>query len=370
MPKSVLVITGIVPPDSGGPAKFAIEFGKLVSEKNIEVRVQTYSDELSVRNELSPFNLSSVSRGNKIFLRYALMIKAIGINVNTETSVLAIGAFLETYFSSIIKRFEYVAKVPGDIVWERARNNGVTKLQINEFQNEKMTLKYRVFRNLYTKSLKRARIVIVPSMGLYRLCVSWGVSESKIRLIFNSVSFESESADVLVEKKFDLITVCRLAPWKGVDELIEYAAKRDLSLLILGDGPDKVRLESLASALKAKVTFVGEVAPHQVQKYLAQSKLFVLNSYYEGLPHALVEARVAGILSVGRAGTGSEEVINDDIDGFLIRRDRPLEDTLDMALVMVSDSHPMISKAKIDSSQRFSKASNFPAILKEIQSLN
>ena len=189
-------------------------------------------------------------------------------------------------------------------------------------------------------------------------------------MIFNSVSFESESADVLVEKKFDLITVCRLAPWKGVDELIEYAAKRDLSLLILGDGPDKVRLESLASALKAKVTFVGEVAPHQVQKYLAQSKLFVLNSYYEGLPHALVEARVAGILSVGRAGTGSEEVINDDIDGFLIRRDRPLEDTLDMALVMVSDSHPMISKAKIDSSQRFSKASNFPAILKEIQSLN
>jgi glycosyltransferase involved in cell wall biosynthesis len=99
-----------------------------------------------------------------------------------------------------------------------------------------------------------------------------------------------------------------------------------------------------------------------------RSRIFALNSYYEGLPHALVEARVAGVLTVGRAGTGSEEVINDDLDGFLIRSDRPLDETLDTAFAILPDSQEMITRAKSDSSHRFNKATNFASILDEIQS--
>ncbi|CAN2170764.1 RfaG Glycosyltransferase [Candidatus Nanopelagicaceae bacterium] len=361
------MITGIFPPDSGGPAKFSLEFGQWVAAQGIHVQIQTYTDDFSKNLGTDFCDFQAVARHHNIFVRYLEMIQAIGKGVTGDTHVLSVGAFLESYISSLIFGFSYVAKVPGDIVWERARNNGITKVEIDAFQNERLNLKYRIFRYLYSKSLKRARIVIVPSVGLYKLCLKWGVSESKLRLIHNSVDATSESRECVEEKKFDLITVCRLAPWKGVDELIEYAAKRKLNLLILGDGPDKARLESLASALSAKVKFAGEVAHQQVRDSLAQSKLFVLNSYYEGLPHALVEARAAGVLTVGRAGTGSEEVINDDIDGFLIRTDRSLEETLDMALAMLSDSQSMISEAKIDSAQRFSKASNFPAILNEIQ---
>jgi glycosyltransferase involved in cell wall biosynthesis len=365
MPRTLLLITGIFPPDSGGPAKFAMEFGKWASIQGCQTRILTYSDEPIKDQNFDFFKLTAVSRTNNILMRYFKMIQQIGVSVAHGTHILSVGAFLETYIASIILRFTYVAKVPGDIVWERARNSGVTNLGIDEFQNVKLTLKYRIFRALYTRSLRRARIVIVPSMGLYKLCVRWGVSETKLRLIYNSVGGEFNTKNGLVEKKFDLITVCRLTLWKGVDELIEYASQRNVSLLVIGDGPDRVRLESLALALRANVVFEGEVAPQRVYDFLRQSKIFVLNSYYEGLPHALVEARVAGVLSIGRSGTGSEEVISDDLDGFLIRRDRPLKETLDNALAIEQVSQTMISKAKNDSSRRFNKDNNFTAIFNE-----
>ena len=365
MPKPLLLISGIFSPDSGGPAKFAMEFGKWASTQGLPVKIQTYTDKSTKNQIVDFFKLGTVSRTHNIFIRYMKMVIAIGASVASGTRVLSVGAFLETYIASIIFRFTYVAKVPGDIVWERARNSGVTKLGIDDFQNERLTLKYRVFRHLYTRSLKRARIVIVPSMGLYKLCVRWSVPETKLRLIHNSVGTEFNTKDGLVEKKFDLITVCRLTPWKGVDELIEYASLRNLRLLVIGDGPDRERLETLALTRSAKVVFEGEVAPQRVYDFLRQSKLFVLNSYYEGLPHALVEARVAGVLSVGRSGTGSEEVISDGLDGFLIRRDRPLKETLDNALAIGQESQRMIANAKDDSSQRFNKEKNFTAILNE-----
>ncbi len=368
MPKALLLITGIFPPDSGGPSKFATEFGKWASFQGFQVKIQTYSDEPKKNQNFDFFKVGAISRTHHIFIRYIKMIRAIGTSVASETHVLSVGAFLETYLSSIIFKFAYVAKVPGDIVWERARNQGVTKLGIEEFQNEEMNLKYRCFRVLYTRSLQRARLVIVPSMGLYKLCVRWGVSETKLRLIHNSVGGEFNSGEQVSEKKFDLITVCRLTAWKGVDELIDYAARRNVSLLVLGDGPDRERLEGLAAALNAKVEFEGEVTPQGVYDFLIQSKIFVLNSYYEGLPHALVEARVAGVLSVGRSGTGSEEVISDDLDGFLIRQDRPLKETLDKAFAIWQESHAMISRAKDDSLKRFNKENNFTTILKEIES--
>ena len=370
MPESFLLTTGIFPPDSGGPSKFAMEFGVWASQKNIEVTIQTYSDTQNSLANVEKIKVFRILRSRSLLLRYALMIKGIGSHVSTSTSVLAVGAFLETYISSIIYKFSYVVKVPGDIVWERARNNNVTKLDIAEFQLKKLNFKYSVFRKLFSNSLKKARIVIVPSRGLYNLCVQWGVPREKLRLIYNSVELSESSGVPTGEYEYDLVTVCRLAPWKGVDELIKYSAKRNLRLVVAGDGPDRAKLEDLAKALDANVTFLGDISSQSVNQLLSESRVFVLNSYYEGLPHALIEARVAGLVSVGRASTGSEEVINDDIDGYLIRQDRPLDETLDLAIASTTKSKDFIQRAKDDASSRFNMVTNFNEISKIIQGSN
>ncbi len=370
MPAPIFLITGIFPPDTGGPSKFAMEFGRWASQKNFKVVIQTYSESLNLRSTIENLEVFRILRSHRLLFRYLLMIRSIGKNQSKANPTLAVGAFLETYFASLIYRFSYTVKVPGDIVWERARNNKVTKLNVAEFQLQKLNLKYRIFRKLYSNSLKRATRVVVPSRGLYNLCLNWGVKEEKLRLIYNSV----EALDLIHlptdQYEYDLVTVCRLVSWKGVDELIEYSAERNLNLVVAGDGPDRERLETLSKDLGAKVTFLGEISNQLVTQLLSKSRVFVLNSYYEGLPHALVEARVAGMVTVGRAGTGSEEVINDDVDGYLIRSDRPLDATIDIARASDGKLTQFAQRARLDSLARFNKEHNFNEILKTIQGNN
>jgi len=363
VPKKLLIATGIYPPDAGGPAKFAEEFGNWLISEDLDVQVITYSNNLAESSSKSRISISRIGRFYPLPQRILKFVHGIGTLQGDGQGVLVIGAFIEAYLASIIYSFPYIAKVPGDIVWERARNNKVTDLDIESFQHQRLNFKYRLFRALYTKSLKSADFVVVPSMGLYKLCLMWGISESKLKLIYNSVESKTRTARKESQQVYNIITVCRLVPWKGVDELIIYAANRKKKMLIVGDGPEKSHLEALANSLQADVIFEGEVSQRRVLELLSVSELFVLNSRYEGLPHALVEARVAGVLSVGRAGTGSAEVINDDQDGFLIRLDRPLEETLDLAIQMQPNSDSMIALAKEDSLKRFSKEVNFPLIL-------
>ena len=364
MSRTVIVVTGIFPPDSGGPAKFSSEFGSWCTRKNIEIKVVTYSSNSSslTYGELK-YPVQRSDRSISLVLRYFRMIFNIGRNSRNSAQVLAAGAFLETYFASLIFRFRYVAKVPGDIVWERARNNQVSNLGIDEFQKARLPFKYLIFRRLFTQSLNRASVVIVPSIGLMQLCKGWGVPEYKLRLIRNSVAIEDFPAGKPSNIEFDLTTVCRLVSWKGVDALIRYSSTRGLRMAVIGDGPERQTLQNLSDSLGAQVKFFGDIPERDVSKLLRKSQIFALNSSYEGLPHALVEARACGLISVARAGTGSAEVINDGIDGFLVRNDRNLDQTLDLALSTSKQPNGMGEKASQDSRLRFSRESNFKAIL-------
>lgn len=361
MPSTLVIISGIYPPDPGGPAKFSSEFAEWCATKGDEVKVLTYGDSLSTPQKLVALKVYRVPRTPLIVKRYFSMIREIGKHAK-KGSLLAVGAFLETFFASLIYRFEYVAKVPGDIVWERARNNNFTILNIEDFQKERLSLKYRFFRYLYSQSLRRARIVIVPSRGILNLCLLWGVKLEKINLVYNSVDYLRKFPVENTAPLYDLVTVCRLTPWKGVKEIIENASLTGRSLLVIGDGPELGFLQNLAVDLGAKVTFTGNIPGDQVIAKILMSRVFVLNSYYEGLPHALLEARAAGIPTVGRAGTGSEEVINDGVDGFLIRPNRSLSDTLNEVFALEKYWDSICERAQLDTKKRFDKANNFKII--------
>ena len=324
----------------------------------------TYSDNsLGKSQNKLPYSLFVIPRIDSLIQRYFLIIGNIGRISKKSTNVIAVGAFLETYIASLIFRFKYVAKVPGDIVWERARNNGLTDLTIEEFQKARLSLRYRFFRWIFTRSLLRATHVIVPSSGLYSLCLAWGIPDYKLRLIRNSVEIEKYLGTQRVEQLFDVVTVCRLVQWKGVDELIQFCSSRGLTVAVIGDGPERKKLESLSKSLDAKVKFFGDIQEREVIKLLGESGIFVLNSTYEGLPHALVEARATGLVSVARDGTGSSEVINDGIDGFLVRKDRNFSETMDLALAESKQANGMGQKASHDSQMRFNREINYKAIL-------
>lgn len=319
MSREICVVTGIFPPESGGPAKFALTFAQWLIKNKHLVSVLTLTDGPTTRYELNGFMVRRITRNMKLPLRYLKTILEIRKNSLSGKILLINGCFIETGLAFLGSNRKYVAKVPGDIVWERARNNGRTTLDINDFQKVSLGLRFWIFRLLFTYSLKRAEKVIVPSTELRDLCVGWGIPVRKLIVVFNSVSADLFHNIKEQKKKFDVISVGRLVAWKGNVELIEACASLGLSLAIAGSGPELPLLEALVKKNNANVTFLGDVQTADLCEMYNSAKVYVLNSSYEGTSHSLLEARACGLITIARADVGSNsDVIDHTVDGFLV----------------------------------------------------
>ncbi|HEX4600888.1 MAG TPA: glycosyltransferase [Gemmatimonadales bacterium] len=115
--------------------------------------------------------------------------------------------------------------------------------------------------------------------------------------------------------------VGRLVPEKGVDTLLEaLAAIRTLRwhLTIVGDGPERERLERLASEhrLAARVRWTGALPPDAVPKVWPELDVLVLPSralptWAEPAAHVLAEAMAYEVAVVGTSAGATPEVIGD-----------------------------------------------------------
>jgi glycosyltransferase involved in cell wall biosynthesis len=99
----------------------------------------------------------------------------------------------------------------------------------------------------------------------------------------------------------DYITVSRLVPYKRVDVLVEaFRGLPDRRLIVVGDGPDRARLEALAVP---NVTFIGRQDDAETARQVAAARAFVFAAE-EDFGIAPVEAQAAGtpVIAYGRGG--------------------------------------------------------------------
>ena len=106
-------------------------------------------------------------------------------------------------------------------------------------------------------------------------------------------------------------TVCQLRPEKAIDVLLEAhrraAAEAPCHLVVIGDGPDRERLEAVADRLgRDGVHFLGQ--RFDVLPLLRQCDVFALSSDREGSPLALVEGMAAGLAPVATNVGGVPEI--------------------------------------------------------------
>jgi glycosyltransferase involved in cell wall biosynthesis len=107
--------------------------------------------------------------------------------------------------------------------------------------------------------------------------------------------------------------------------------------VIVGDGPERHRLERLAASLGlgAEVEFHGQLAPDRAVAAAQQASLFVLPSVQEALGVAYLEAMAAGVPAIGCRGEAGPEEIAAAGGGIALvppRSPRALADQIDLLL--------------------------------------
>ena len=124
-----------------------------------------------------------------------------------------------------------------------------------------------------------------------------------------------------------LVSVGRLAEEKNIDELLRLRAEMGdapVTLLLVGDGPDRVRLEGTAADLgleAPQVVFAGMVPAEQVADWYQLGDLFVSASTSETQGLTYVEALAAGVPALCRADPCLEGVIREGENGWTYRND-------------------------------------------------
>jgi glycosyltransferase involved in cell wall biosynthesis len=114
----------------------------------------------------------------------------------------------------------------------------------------------------------------------------------------------------------DFLYLGRLSPEKGLDRLVGQWRDIPGRLVVVGDGPDRARLEAAAPN---SVEFRGAVPPDQVGGYLARARALVLPSIcYEGAPRTVVEAYAAGVPVIANRNGALPSVVSDGVTGLLV----------------------------------------------------
>ena len=96
-----------------------------------------------------------------------------------------------------------------------------------------------------------------------------------------------------------------------------------ISLEILGDGPDRGRLERFIEAhdMRGWVRLSGRVSRDEVRATYAAADIYVAPAPLESFGIAALEARTVGLPVVGRLGSGLDEFVKDGLNGYLAADD-------------------------------------------------
>jgi len=113
---------------------------------------------------------------------------------------------------------------------------------------------------------------------------------------------------------------------RAVDRLTDRVADPGIHVAIVGDGPQRSRLESAVRdrGLGDHVSIVGRVSPSAIHDYYAAADVYAQVSVYEGMPMTLLEAMASGLPLVGTDVPGIAEFVDGET-GVLVPPESPRE---------------------------------------------
>jgi len=126
-----------------------------------------------------------------------------------------------------------------------------------------------------------------------------------------------------IERSNQIISVARLYPQKNQSMLIHAFSMLsndfpDWNLVIYGEGPSREDLEDEIKSLKMSERIKLPGRSKDVIDRLNESKIFCMSSDYEGMSNSMIEAVCVGLPIVSTRVSGSDELVSNEENGFLV----------------------------------------------------
>ncbi|MCG2809755.1 MAG: glycosyltransferase family 4 protein [Candidatus Portnoybacteria bacterium] len=325
----VLILSGVFPPDIGGPATQLDALARELIERGYKIRVLTFGEADGVQY---PYLVKRISNKWPAFLKsflYLISGFVLALRADIIYSYDLYTAGLTGLALKKVLRKPLVNRFVGDSAWEIASARGrIGDDDITAFQKKKYSWRIELRKKIRRKILTSSDRVIVVSYFLEELAGKIGVAGEKIKVIYNSIDFldtrENSEVRPLNEGKV-ILTVARLAPWKGVDTIIEIMPQlveryKKIKFVVVGQGPEMENLKKMSEGLglRESVFFAGKLGRREVVGYLRAADVFVLNTNYEGMSHTLLEAMKMGAPIITTKAGGNPETIKDGETGLLV----------------------------------------------------
>ena len=193
--------------------------------------------------------------------------------------------------------------------------------------------RFPIPRRLMLRAARQAAGLIAVSEALRARLVELGVDESRIVVLRNGVDLElfhptprdaAPSGSRLAGPV--LASVGQLIPRKGHDIAIAALARTPgATLLIVGSGPERARLEKLSRTLAvgARVRFLGAMPQDDLPRVYGAADALILASSHEGWPNVLLEAMACGTPVVVSNFEGACEIVRAPAAGRIMTARSP-----------------------------------------------
>ena len=152
--------------------------------------------------------------------------------------------------------------------------------------------------------------------------------------------------------KRSIVYMGRISYEKDIDQVMKafsLAAQKlpDMTFMVVGDGPERKRLEALAEELgvSGKTIFAGMLHREDLRSALQANDVFVTASRSENMPVSVIEAMACGLPIASVRAKGIPEIVRDGENGLLVEPDRP--EKLAAAIEMLFSSPVELRKKSV-----------------------
>ncbi len=313
---NVLVVSGIWPPDVGGPASHAPEVAAFLGERGHTVEVVVTADAEPAPED---YAVGWVPRSLPPGVRHLRSVQLIAARARKADVVYTTGMFGRSSLAGVLARCPFVVKLTADPAYERSRRWGLADGSLAEFQQTR-TVRTLPLRAARDADLRRAAHVVCPSAYLRELAIGWGLAPARVTVLPNPAPHVPDlpsREELRRELGFagpTLVFAGRLTAQKSLDLAIEAVRRIDgVELVIAGDGPDRAALEALGGA-----RFLGPQPRRRVLELFRAADASILSSSWENFPHTVVEALAVGTPVIATRTGGVAEVVTDGANGLLV----------------------------------------------------